>query len=122
LALATLEHLPTCVIYVTDLSGFCGTSIADQLSIRADLFDRFAHRRPWIDVLSKSKFVPALNGKSSPELDGDWLLERDEDAATAAANLIRAGALAVSVEEELGILELSRAVSDLLLSHKKTLA
>jgi len=36
--------------------------------------------------------------------------------------LIRAGALAVSVEEELGILELSRAVSDLLLSHKKTLA
>ena len=49
-------------------------------------------------------------------------MERDEDAATAAANLIRAGALAVSVEEELGILELSRAVSDLLLSHKKTLA
>jgi len=86
------------------------------------MFDRFAHRRQWIDVLSKSKFVPALNGKSSPELDGDWLLERDEDAATAAANLIRAGALAVSVEEELGILELSRAVSDLLLSHKKTLA
>ncbi|OUS42732.1 P-loop containing nucleoside triphosphate hydrolase protein, partial [Ostreococcus tauri] len=57
LAIATLEHLPTCVVFVTDLSGLSGTSIADQLELRETLYKQFADRRPWIDVFSKAALV-----------------------------------------------------------------
>jgi nucleolar GTP-binding protein len=34
LTLACLEHLPTVVLFVADLTGECGTSVADQWKIR----------------------------------------------------------------------------------------
>lgn len=34
LTLACLQHLPTAVLYVADLTGECGTSVAAQWQIR----------------------------------------------------------------------------------------
>merc|ERR1740139_2001707 len=55
LTLAAMEHLPTAVMYVMDLSGGAGdkcSSVADQLVLRREVRARFP-RRPWIDVVSK---------------------------------------------------------------------
>lgn len=55
LTLAAMQHLPTAVMYVMDLSGEAGdkcSSIADQLQLRREVRQRFP-RRPWIDVVSK---------------------------------------------------------------------
>lgn len=34
LTLAALAHLPTAAVFVVDLTGSCGTSVADQWAIR----------------------------------------------------------------------------------------
>lgn len=34
LTLAALAHLPTAAVFVADLTGSCGTSVADQWAIR----------------------------------------------------------------------------------------
>ncbi len=34
LTLACLQHLPTVVLFVADLTGECGTSVSDQWKIR----------------------------------------------------------------------------------------
>eukprot|EP00955_Chlamydomonas_euryale_P105645 365655-Chlamydomonas_euryale.AAC.3 len=52
LTLATLQHLPSAVLFVADLTEECGTSVADQAAIRTELSARFAGK-PWLDVLSK---------------------------------------------------------------------
>jgi nucleolar GTP-binding protein len=55
LTLAAMQHLPTAVMYVMDLSGEAGdkcSSVADQLQLRREVRDRFP-RRPWIDVVAK---------------------------------------------------------------------
>jgi nucleolar GTP-binding protein len=55
LTLAAMQHLPTAVCYVMDLSGGAGdkcSAIEDQLSLRREMRQRFP-RRPWIDVVSK---------------------------------------------------------------------
>jgi len=55
LTLAAMQHLPTAVMYVMDLSGGAGdkcSSVADQLQLRKEVRARFP-RRPWIDVVSK---------------------------------------------------------------------
>ena len=55
LTLAAMQHLPTAVMYVMDLSGEAGdkcSSISDQLQLRKEVRARFP-RRPWIDVVSK---------------------------------------------------------------------
>lgn len=55
LTLAALQHLPTAVCYVLDLTGAAGSkcsSVADQLALRREVRARFP-RRPWIDVVSK---------------------------------------------------------------------
>jgi nucleolar GTP-binding protein len=73
LTLASLQYLPTAVLFVADLTGECGTSVADQWRIRADLRARFAGK-PWLDVLSKAD-----------------LLEEEFDAADEAAGGAAAG-------------------------------
>jgi nucleolar GTP-binding protein len=55
LTLAAMQHLPTAVMYVMDLSGDAGdkcSSVDDQLLLRKEMRARFP-RRPWIDVVSK---------------------------------------------------------------------
>ena len=121
LAIATLEHLPTCVVFVFDLSGLCGTSVSDQLAIREDLHARFAHRRPWLDVMSKSELVPQLGGALCPDLEGLWGAEDEAEAEKTAAFLTSEGALAVSAEEEVGLEELREVIRTTLVKHRATL-
>jgi len=121
LAIATLEHLPTCIVFVTDLSGLCGTSVADQMAIRDDLFTRFAHRRPWLDVMSKSKLVPALGGDLCPDLVGSWSDGDEAEAVATAEKLLGEGALAVSAEEEINVDSLRAHVTTTLIKHRATL-
>lgn len=55
LTLAAMQHLPTAVMYVMDLSGGAGekcSSVEDQLELRREMRARFP-RRPWLDVISK---------------------------------------------------------------------
>ena len=55
LTLAAMQHLPTAVMYIMDLSGGAGdkcSSVEDQLQLRREVRARFP-RRPWIDVVSK---------------------------------------------------------------------
>jgi Nucleolar GTP-binding protein 1 (NOG1) len=55
LTLAAMQHLPTAVCYVMDLTGNAGdkcSSIEDQLILRKEMRSRFP-RRPWIDIVSK---------------------------------------------------------------------
>lgn len=56
LTLAALQHLPSSVMFVADLTEECGTSIADQWLIRQELKQRFPDK-PWIDVLSKADLL-----------------------------------------------------------------
>jgi nucleolar GTP-binding protein len=121
LAIATLEHLPTCVVFVTDLSGLCGTTVEDQMSIREDLFDRFARKRPWLDVMSKSELVPQLGGALSPDLEGLWGEEDAAEAEKTAAFLRSQGALSVSAEEDVGLEELREVIRATLIKHRATL-
>ena len=55
LTLAAVEHLPSAVVFVMDLSGTCGKQSAPllQLSVRDTVRARYADR-PWLDVRSKA--------------------------------------------------------------------
>ncbi|CAN0250817.1 unnamed protein product, partial [Hapterophycus canaliculatus] len=55
LTLASMQHLPTAVVFVMDLSGHSGhlSSIDNQMQVRRELRRRFP-RRPWLDVISKA--------------------------------------------------------------------
>ncbi|KAL7562232.1 hypothetical protein ACA910_004040 [Epithemia clementina (nom. ined.)] len=55
LTIAAMQHLPTAVMFVMDLTGEAGdrcSSVADQLELRRQIRARFP-KRPWIDVVSK---------------------------------------------------------------------
>ena len=55
LTLAAMLHLPSAVVFVTDLSGHASDTkspVRDQLAVRARLRARFP-KRPWLDVVSK---------------------------------------------------------------------
>lgn len=58
LTLASLQYLMTSVLFVMDLTGECGTSLADQWRIREELIGRFPEKK-WIDVFSKSDLLEA---------------------------------------------------------------
>eukprot|EP01084_Bolivina_argentea_P271521 462063_1 len=55
LTLASMQHLPTAVVFVLDLSGYSGdqSSIERQIKVRNEIRKRFP-KRPWVDVISKS--------------------------------------------------------------------
>lgn len=61
LTLASLQHIPTAVVFVADLTGLSGdskSSIEDQCAVRRELRGRFP-RRPWLDVVSKADIEKA---------------------------------------------------------------
>ena len=91
LTLAAVEHLPSAVVYVMDLSGSCGPLSAPllQLAVREQIRERYPGR-PWIDVRSKSDLPLA------PEVD---------PAA------IPGGCLEVSVLDGTGVEELRRQLA-----------
>ena len=117
LTIATLEHLPTCVVFVTDLSGLSGTSIEDQLELRESLYEQFAHRRPWIDVLSKAALVPVLGGVTDPEAQELWNEEDVREANAAIAKI--PNATPTSAFEGWGIPQLQERLTSLLRKHKE---
>jgi nucleolar GTP-binding protein len=55
LTLAAVEHLPSAVVYVMDLSGTCGAQSAAllQLAVREQVRARYPDR-PWLDVRTKA--------------------------------------------------------------------
>ena len=53
LTFAALAHLPTAVVFVTDLTEECGCTIEEQAAVRKELRLRFPNK-PWIDVASKA--------------------------------------------------------------------
>ena len=56
LTIACLEHLPTAVLFVVDLTGEAGTSLRNQLLIQRSLRARFP-LKPWVDVFSKADLL-----------------------------------------------------------------
>ena len=66
LTLACLEHLPCTVVFVTDLTALCGTSVPDQLAIRSELLQRFSGKA-WLDVLSKADLLGPVVAKLAEE-------------------------------------------------------
>ena len=69
LTVATLEHLPTAVLFVLDLTRESGTAVSDQLVVRAELRERF-RGKPWVDVFSKADLIgigDALGGEGLDE-------------------------------------------------------
>lgn len=56
LTLAALQHLPSSVMFVADLTEECGTSVLEQWLIRQELKQRFPGK-PWVDVLSKADLL-----------------------------------------------------------------
>jgi GTPase involved in cell partitioning and DNA repair len=82
LTIASLQHLPTAVVFVADLSGLSGddcSSVADQCAVRRELRQRFP-KRPWLDVMAKSD-LPAEAGAVALFLDA----VREMDSAAAAS-------------------------------------
>ncbi|KAG1665231.1 hypothetical protein FOA52_011419 [Chlamydomonas sp. UWO 241] len=78
LTLATLQHLPTTVLFVVDLTEECGTSVEDQWAIRCEIAARFP-TKPWIDVFSKEDEIGGILA------DGAEMLAARRVAAAAAA-------------------------------------
>ena len=94
LTLAAVEHLPSAVVFVMDLSGTCGPQSAPllQLDVRDTVRARYPDR-PWIDVRSKADLPLA------PEVP---------------ANAVPPGTLNVSVHEDIGVDELRRHMARLI--------
>lgn len=109
LTLAALSHLPSSVLFVADLTEGCGTSVADQWAIRAELKARFPHK-PWVDVLSKADLlqdvwssVEQQPGQQQPE----QLLEVQTAVEFAAA---LPAAVRVSSLTEVGLPQLQESI------------
>ena len=93
LTLAAVEHLPSAVVYVMDLSGTCGPQSAPllQLGVRDVIRRRYADR-PWLDVRSKADLPLA------PEVPCD---------------AVPPGTLNVSVVDDIGVDELRQHMARL---------
>lgn len=99
LTLAAMQHLPTAVMYVMDLSGEAGdkcSSLDDQLQLRREVRARFP-RRPWIDVVSKYDLGVV-----------DESLDRLEEIADGAPYI------KLSIQEGIGVEELKTQVLKML--------
>ena len=129
LTIASLQHLPTAVMFVADLSGLSGddkSSVADQCAVRRELRQRFP-KRPWLDVISKTD-LPTEDGAVELFLDAVREMDTAASASSAeasdsddgeAASVFRARGsvaevLSVSVLSGSGVPEVEAAVRSML--------
>jgi len=93
LTLAAVEHLPSAVVFVMDLSGTSGAQSAPQLQLRVreQVHARYP-TRPWLDVCTKAD-LPLSDEIDPSDIPG--------------------GALKVSAKEETGIEELKQRMTAL---------
>jgi nucleolar GTP-binding protein len=103
LTLASMQHLPTAVMFVLDLTGHSGalSSIENQIQIRNDLRARFP-KRPWVDVVSKA--------------------DLPQDPNDPAVQLAPPGALRVSTTDGTGVPQLEARVREMLAEVRDVLA
>lgn len=109
LTVASLEYLPTAVVFVMDLTEECGTNVRDQLSIRNELKQRYGSK-VWIDVMSKGDVIQDILDESEQrKRDKQVTLELPKmDAADVAAQVD--GALIVSALTGAGMEEMKVTV------------
>lgn len=125
LTLAALQHLPTHVLFVADLTEGCGTSIEDQWALRCELKKSFPNKA-WLDVFSKAdlledEFAAAdaeiaarrANGSAASSSHDAALDVICVDGPVAFAAALPA-AVRVSSLTEAGVPELQGAVLDML--------
>jgi tRNA U34 5-carboxymethylaminomethyl modifying GTPase MnmE/TrmE len=130
LTLAALEHLPTHVLFVADLTGGCGTTLPDQWAVRAELRARFPSK-PWLDVFSKSDLLEdafaaadalIAGGGGGGAVGGEAAVAGGEPATAAEFAARLPGALRVSSVTEDGILGLQEAVLRMLAAEQRRIA
>lgn len=131
LTIASLQYLPTAVMFVVDLSGLSGddkSSVEDQCLVRRELRQRFP-RRPWLDVVSKADLdqqpgaldmfreivAQVDHGRIEDEENGEN--RGNEPASPRAVDAI----LEVSVVSGEGLGELEKRVRRMLVSVKQVL-
>lgn len=97
LTLAALEHLPSSVLFVADLTEECGTSVREQWAIREELRRRYPDK-PWLDALSKADLLgdvwsraDAAAAAGGGGVPGD--VQDAEDFARALPNAVRVSSL-----------------------------
>lgn len=66
LTLATLDFLPTAVLFVADLTEECGVSAEQQWAVRVALKARFPRKR-WVDVFSKADLLEGMRRRGQEE-------------------------------------------------------
>ena len=93
LTLACMAHLPSSVLFIMDLTGQCGTSVAAQWDIRQDLKEAFP-AKPWLDVFTKADLLEELQqqvalkqaeirqGAQQPHLDDSLAASAEETHMT----------------------------------------
>lgn len=83
LTLAAMQHLPSSVMFVADLTEECGTSVGDQWLIRKELKQRFPDK-PWVDVLSKADLLQGVWDQVQQQQE-EVQQQRDQQSSVAAA-------------------------------------
>jgi len=61
LTISALQHLPTSILFVHDLTEECGTSVEAQYRLYCELKHRFGDRM-WIDAISKADLLGTPEG------------------------------------------------------------
>ena len=124
LTLASLEYLPTSVLFVMDLTGECGTSLTHQWNIREELKAKFGDKG-WIDVFSKADMLVKEFEKADEIVDPtahqklvDDETQRSELSAIDLARLIP-GALRVSSLTGDGVDDLKECMLSMIASSSR---
>jgi nucleolar GTP-binding protein len=95
LTVAAMQHLPTAVCFVVDLSKTAVSTIPDQLAVRQTIRARFP-KRPWLDVATKADV------EFDPDGEQEWRRLCDDQG------------IVISIEQDIGVEELSAAIADCL--------
>ena len=78
LTLAALDHLPSSVMFVFDLTEECGTSVSDQWAIRQEVKERYPEKF-WVDVFSKADLLEEVLGGSVEQQQGHGQKQQEQE-------------------------------------------